>query len=284
MTNHSLLLWLFLFLHGASGAVEVSVSVMKGDSVTLHTGVSELQTDNKVDWTHGDGTIIAKIENNQIKKKDPAGLFEGRLEIDSKTGSLTVKNIRTEDKGFYKLDIGGKKDLITKNFSVTVREGAKKVLVMERESIALHTGVIEIKGFDQIFWTFEGHLMAEINQETNQFFLHNISVVRFDGRLDLHRQTGDLIIRIVKTTDAGDYHLKMSNSSYTLQRTISVAVSEMDPPTLHLHPGYIALICVSVLMFGAAVFYVIRHKICKQKKQRGLASSQSTQNTGQGVL
>ncbi len=107
-------------------------------------------------------------------------------------------------------------------FPVTV--GVKAVLVTERDHVNLHTGVIDIRKYDLILWKTEGNVVAEINKETNLFGPRDENDLRFSGRLHLHRETGDLTISDSKTTDCGDYHLHMSNSAYTLQRTIRVTV------------------------------------------------------------
>ncbi len=52
------------------------VSVMKGDSVTLHTGVSELQRDDIIDWMNEDYDNIAQIKNNKTSTND------GDLKVD----------------------------------------------------------------------------------------------------------------------------------------------------------------------------------------------------------
>lgn len=212
MTNHSLILWLLLFLDGVSGAVEVSVSVMKGDSVTLHTGVSVLQTDNKVDWTHGDGTVVAEIENNKIKKEDPDRLFKGRLQVDNKTGSLTIKNITTEDKGFYKLDIGGKNDVIYKNFNVTIRDDLESVSVMEGDSVTLHTSVTQKQKDDQILWKFGDQDLngADAGREN----------------IHLNDQTGDLNITNIQKDQSGDYKMEINTNRMILHRKFRIINSD----------------------------------------------------------
>ncbi|KAL0161009.1 hypothetical protein M9458_044734, partial [Cirrhinus mrigala] len=98
------------------------------------------------------------------------------------------------------------------------------VSVMERDPVNLHTGVIEIRGYDLILWETEGKPVAEINKATNLFGPRDEDDLRFGGRLHLHRETGDLTITDSKTTDTGDYHLQMNKSAYTLQRTIRVTV------------------------------------------------------------
>uniref|UniRef100_A0A8C1PCM4 Si:dkey-182g1.6 n=1 Tax=Cyprinus carpio TaxID=7962 RepID=A0A8C1PCM4_CYPCA len=236
---------------------------MKGDSVTLHTNVSELQSDDIIDWMREDKLIIANVKNNEYEIKNnsptndvPDRSYEDRLELNHKTGSLTIKNITSQHEGTYILDIRGR-HLISKNFTVTVHGGMKNVSVMTGESIILLSGVLEIREYDLILWKFEDHLMAKISKRTNQFLLYDSAEGKFKGRLKLNREAGDLTISDSRSTDSGDYHLHMSNSEYTLQRTISVSVKVSG-----LHPGYIALICVCVV-FVPVLVALVTYYCCK---------------------
>ncbi|XP_073700599.1 natural killer cell receptor 2B4-like [Garra rufa] len=100
-----------------------SVSVTEGDHVTLYTDVN-VQKDDQILWTFGpQNTRIA-----EIIKRDQINLifvsndvsFRDKLMMDNQTGSLTIRNIRSEHTGLYKLTviISGKTSL--KSFSVTV--------------------------------------------------------------------------------------------------------------------------------------------------------------------
>uniref|UniRef100_A0A8C2C364 Ig-like domain-containing protein n=1 Tax=Cyprinus carpio TaxID=7962 RepID=A0A8C2C364_CYPCA len=100
-----------------------SVSVLEGDSVFLNTDV-KVQRDDQILWTFGpQNTRIAEIiKRDQINfifvSND--GRFRDKLQMDNQTGSLTIRNIRSEHTGLYKLliIISGKTSL--KSFSVTV--------------------------------------------------------------------------------------------------------------------------------------------------------------------
>ncbi len=98
-----------------------SVSVMEGDSVTLHTDVTEIHDD--ILWTFGaEKYFIAKINKQQqilSTFNGTDGRFRDRLKLDNQTGSLTITNITTEHAGLYKVDISGVK-LISRTFSVSV--------------------------------------------------------------------------------------------------------------------------------------------------------------------
>ncbi|XP_077081473.1 SLAM family member 5-like [Siphateles boraxobius] len=106
------------------GADEVkSVSVMEGDSVLLHSDVTEIHEDDDILWKFGtENSIIAKISREKqifCTYNGPDGRFRDRLKLDHQTGSLTITNIRSTDTGLYTLDIFGAEHS-SKTFSVSV--------------------------------------------------------------------------------------------------------------------------------------------------------------------
>uniref|UniRef100_A0A671LYF8 Ig-like domain-containing protein n=1 Tax=Sinocyclocheilus anshuiensis TaxID=1608454 RepID=A0A671LYF8_9TELE len=109
---------------GKSCVFGESVSVMEGDSVTLHTDVTEIHEDDDILWKFGaDNSLIAEIsrEKQIFSTYDdvPDGRFRDRLKLDHQTGSLTITNITSEHAGLYKLEIIGVK-WSSKTFSVSV--------------------------------------------------------------------------------------------------------------------------------------------------------------------
>ncbi|XDV23378.1 hypothetical protein PO909_027971 [Leuciscus waleckii] len=117
--------WFCLYyerLFGVFGVEKGEITkVTEGDSVTLNITV---QRGEELLWLFGpQGTIIA-----QINKKDGVfdtnedadhGRFRGRLELDLETGSLTIRNIRTDHAGRYQLQIISK-TVSYKTFTVSV--------------------------------------------------------------------------------------------------------------------------------------------------------------------
>ncbi|XP_051978022.1 uncharacterized protein LOC127639811 isoform X2 [Xyrauchen texanus] len=94
---------------------------MKGDSVTLHTDLNQIQDDDEIEWTFGPEHIrIARIKRKIVSTYDDVlGRFRGRLHLNHQTGDLTITNVTTEHAGHYQLIIiTGKKT--TNYFSVTV--------------------------------------------------------------------------------------------------------------------------------------------------------------------
>ncbi len=101
-----------------------SVSVMEGDSVLLHTTVTEVPEDDDILWKYGaEKSLIAEISKVAgIFFTHTDGRFRDRLKLDSKTGSLTITNITAEHAGLYDLEINGEKETL-KTFSVFVYGG-----------------------------------------------------------------------------------------------------------------------------------------------------------------
>uniref|UniRef100_A0A672NJ40 Ig-like domain-containing protein n=1 Tax=Sinocyclocheilus grahami TaxID=75366 RepID=A0A672NJ40_SINGR len=97
-----------------------SVSVMEGDSATLNNDVN-VQRDDLILWMFGPQyTRIAEINKQVIDIFNSNVKFRYRLQMNSQTGSLTIRNIRTEHSGLYKLAIFSSRGTTYKNFSVTV--------------------------------------------------------------------------------------------------------------------------------------------------------------------
>ncbi|XP_058616584.1 uncharacterized protein LOC131530377 isoform X2 [Onychostoma macrolepis] len=99
------------------------LSATKGSSETLHTD-AELQKHDLILWRFGaEGSLIAKgdTEDNHTAYYDgDDGRFRGRLEMDSKTGSLTITDLETEHTGEFRLKIISDRRIVFKRFTVTV--------------------------------------------------------------------------------------------------------------------------------------------------------------------
>ncbi|XP_056098493.1 CD48 antigen-like [Rhinichthys klamathensis goyatoka] len=107
MSSHLCVLILFVLsgVFGAGTDKVKSVSVTEGDSVTLNTDV-QVQRDDHILWMFGpQDTRIAEIHRQNIYIDDTDVIFEEIIQMDNQTGSLTIRNIRTEHTGLYKLVI-----------------------------------------------------------------------------------------------------------------------------------------------------------------------------------
>ncbi|XP_048038714.1 uncharacterized protein LOC125263674 isoform X2 [Megalobrama amblycephala] len=109
--------FIFIYLwHLVDGVNVNTVSVMEGDSVTLHNRDVDK---SYAQWSFGPKKTIIIIQFNGGKSDITYFNVErirDRLQIDNQTGSLTIRNIQTTDNGLYELLM--KKDRLL--FNVTV--------------------------------------------------------------------------------------------------------------------------------------------------------------------
>ncbi|XP_039522261.1 uncharacterized protein si:dkey-182g1.6 [Pimephales promelas] len=251
-----------------------SVSVLEGDTVTLHTGVTKKQRDDQILWKFKDQVI------NTDRLNGPDARWSN-IDLNDQTGEITIRNIRRDQTGDYKVEINTSSMILHRKRFITVDE-VKTVSVNEGDSIILRTGVINIQECDQILWKFVDHLIAKINKGENQFSLFSADG-RFEGRLHPDYQSGSLTISNSNITDSGDYHLKMSNSTYTIQRNISVSVRP-DPrsPDPGPHTNYI-LVCGLVFGIGFLVASATAVAIfCYKERKKERAGFDAVQNPGSG--
>ncbi|XP_048038544.1 SLAM family member 6-like [Megalobrama amblycephala] len=102
---------------------QTAVSVKEGDSVTLHTNSKYIEKETEITWRFGSNEIlIAEVIENNGHIYDCDGLpFKDRLQLDSQTGDLTVRNTIKSDSGIFKLQINNISENCW-NFNVTVSE------------------------------------------------------------------------------------------------------------------------------------------------------------------
>lgn len=105
-----------------------TVSAPLGKSVTLNTGVTEIQSCDVVQWRFGkSGTdetnpfvVIARLNelhNGDCQDHDES--LRDRVHLDQNTGYLTINDIKPTDCGVYKLNIERKgRSMISKTFLV----------------------------------------------------------------------------------------------------------------------------------------------------------------------
>ncbi|XP_048039273.1 uncharacterized protein LOC125264072 [Megalobrama amblycephala] len=283
-----LLFFLFLlFVEGVSGA-ETDESVMEGDSVTLHTDITEIQNDDTILWLFGPrdsviSQIARKADFTSFFVTDDAG-FRGRLQVDQKTGSLTIRNTRIRHSGRYKLSVSREKTT-TKIFNVTVfavaggTDGVKSQSVMEGKSVTLQNNV-EVQRDDLIVWRFgdEGILLAKIDLETKEISLNDADE-RFRGRLQLN-QNGSLIIKKTKTEHTGLYELQIRGRESD-QRFLLTVTAVAGPG---LSAGVLAGIVVAALLVAAVLVSVVIYYRCKiSKLKKRMNDAEAVEETKMSV-
>ncbi|KAA0711811.1 hypothetical protein E1301_Tti022042 [Triplophysa tibetana] len=210
---------------------------IEGRSVTLKTGLNELQTDHEILWMFDDASkILAKINRETNEMSIPGNAderFRDRLKLNDTTGDLIITHSKTSDSGNYKMKIRDSTDTIHRRFRVYVYEinvPEEFLVVTEGRSVTLKTGLNELQTDHEILWMFnyESTILAKINRETNETSIPGNADERFRDRLKLNDKTGDLIITHSKTSDSGEYKMKIRDSTETRQRRFRVSVKEID--------------------------------------------------------
>ncbi|XP_056118647.1 uncharacterized protein LOC130096041 [Rhinichthys klamathensis goyatoka] len=251
--NIVLLSVILAFLNGVSGeaAEAKKQSVLEGDSITLHTYLTEIHKVDLMLWMYGaQSSIIAKLngKSQRISFYDvDDGRFGDRLQLDIQTGSLSISDVRTKHSGDYQLKIIST-ETSYKTFSVTVHDVffAGITNKKEGESVTLHTGVNEIQKHDAILWMF-GPLIPDTFVAEINITIHKISCS--DDRLRLDDQTGSLTITNTRTTDTGVYQLQITNTKETFYKRFNVFVAVPEPGP---SSGGLATLCFCVLLVVAA--------------------------------
>ncbi|XP_067271532.1 carcinoembryonic antigen-related cell adhesion molecule 1-like isoform X2 [Pseudorasbora parva] len=217
----------------------VSVSVMEGDSITLHTDVKIKQQED-IKW-YFNGICISQISDVQSKNctddqcEDMGyGRFTNRLNMNCHTGSLTITSTSTTDSGVYKLKIFINSSDSEKTFIVTVHGSsgvvADEVSVMEGDSVTLQTGV-QTNQQDRIRWYYKDIRIAQINRDQSKVCTDvqcNEGTERFRDRLKLDHQTGSLTITNISTEDSGEYQLQISSGSSDSEKIFIITLYDVS--------------------------------------------------------
>ncbi|XP_048036200.1 uncharacterized protein LOC125261683 isoform X2 [Megalobrama amblycephala] len=214
----SLCLWHLVGVFGDDADEVKSVSVMKGDSVTLNIDVTEVHKYLLIQWAFGSTRIAEfnRLTQTNSTYDGPDERFRDRLKLDQ-TGSLTITNTTTTDSGLYQLTIVSRGSSYI-NFNLTVYDVTneeKSVSVMEGDSVTLNTDVTEAQKYLLIQWTFGGTRIAEVSRLMQTSSTYDGPDERFRDRLKVD-QTGSLTITNTTTTDSGLYQLTIVSrgSSY----------------------------------------------------------------------
>nr|XP_055073061.1 uncharacterized protein LOC129453022 [Misgurnus anguillicaudatus] len=209
ITQKMITLSSFVFVFAGVSGDDVTVTVMKGDDVTLNPNVIH----EMLRWKFKD-IDITTIEQ-----------FSNRLNVNSQTGYLTIQNIRTEDTGEYKLEIKTIMDKLFKpfkTFNVIINDKVESVSVMKEDSITLDTKT-PTQPDDVIEWKFKNTLIAKMDRRIHPQ-PDPVLGERFSGRLHVDLR-GSLIITHIKTNESGLYDVNITNSKHIIQKRFSVTVT-----------------------------------------------------------
>ncbi|XP_065099456.1 uncharacterized protein [Paramisgurnus dabryanus] len=225
----TLLFLISLFINGV--VTDDSMSVYEGDSVTLHTDLTDIQTDHLINWRFGDQQdLIAKInraDNNSLRIYDDVldGIFRDRLQVNNQTGDLIITNITTQHNGLYQLEIIRGK-ITKKTFNINV-SGDKVKTVAVGDSVILVNNVTKKPGDEKMVLRIR-HNNSPVAEIIGTVLTYNVNGERFRDRLKVDDHTGDLIIRDITTDDSGSFEVDIivGSHTYTIHRSFSIPVKD----------------------------------------------------------
>lgn len=127
-----------------------TVAVRVGETVTLNTGVTAIQSFDVLQWRFGElytestnpFTVILKLnETNNVDGNCPDETVRHRVKLDQQNGYLTISDFRPTDFGIYKLNISRNgKNMISKSF--IVRDSSENGQNVPEEATSLMNGEI----------------------------------------------------------------------------------------------------------------------------------------------
>ncbi|XP_060771663.1 uncharacterized protein LOC132882588 [Neoarius graeffei] len=219
----------------AAGDETVTLQEVEGTTITLHTGITGIQSDAQILWFYGpekaeEKTLISQVFNGKTVT-DISERFKERLQLDRISGALTIRNISRNLSGVYLLHVITDR-LSSRTFSVSVygllcAAGDETVTLQEVEgtTITLHTGITGIQSDAQILWFYgpeKGEEKILISQVFKGETVTEISE-RFKERLQLDRISGALTIRNISRNLSGVYLLQVLTPRLS-SRTFSISV------------------------------------------------------------
>uniref|UniRef100_A0A3B4CUC4 Ig-like domain-containing protein n=1 Tax=Pygocentrus nattereri TaxID=42514 RepID=A0A3B4CUC4_PYGNA len=245
--------WNFLYIHTtfslstvsgllcSAGEEVVRLQELEGNTVTIHTGLTGVQSDAHILWFYGPENADIKIVNSEsfegkIITNYYSQRFRDRLQLNRTSGSLTIRNISREDSGVYKLQINtekrSKRELSRKEkcsvnllalptFSLSIVSGllcsageeVVRLQELEGNTVTIHTGLTGVQSDAHILWLY-GPENADIKIVNSDSFegkiITNYDSERFRDRLQLNRTSGSLTIRNISREDSGVYKLQIN--------------------------------------------------------------------------
>ncbi|KAI5085959.1 natural killer cell receptor 2B4-like, partial [Silurus meridionalis] len=87
----------------------VTLQEVERTTITLHTGITGIQTDAQILWSYGPEKAEEIILNSQMFNGETvteiSERFKERLQLDRTSGALTIRNISRNHSGVYLLQV-----------------------------------------------------------------------------------------------------------------------------------------------------------------------------------
>ncbi|XP_016111022.1 SLAM family member 5-like [Sinocyclocheilus grahami] len=195
-----------------------TVKVMEGGVLNLHPGLEDLKGDVQIMWTSESGR-----ENNRLAQMHQGKIythydmrFTGRVQLDRKTGILTIMDIRTNESGLYEALIIINTLITGRRYKVHVYAPVSVPAIRSSSSVSVHQS-------------------TGTSQETEEFCSVLCSVKNDQGVFISWYKGGEML----KQTSNPDLNINLSLAlelHYNDPETYScTAVNPVSNKTVHLH-------------------------------------------------
>ncbi|XP_056614094.1 natural killer cell receptor 2B4-like isoform X2 [Triplophysa dalaica] len=242
---------LIFVVNGVFGDEVKSVSVMEGESVTLHT---DIQREDGIKWYYGpENTVVAMINgvasSTNISNDER---FIDRVMMDNQTGDLIITHITSQNSGLYKLRISRNKKVSYKNFNLTVYSHLpvpviSRVSSSERSNCSVLCSVMNVSHDVSVSW-YKGKSL-----------LSSISVSDLNIRLSLPLE--------VEYQDTNTYRCVVNNPITNL--TQHLHITQLCHMSSDSPPVWVIIISVVFALLICVIFIIIII-ILKRKHHKGL--------------
>ncbi|XP_051550719.1 uncharacterized protein LOC127438849 isoform X2 [Myxocyprinus asiaticus] len=151
-------------------------TVTEGHSFTLDTDVTEIQGKDRIVWTFkfGNCSAIVSSQSKDIYDSNCDETYRDRLQLDSRTGSLTIRNASTTDSGLYELQIYNNTVIRNKTFKISVIITAPD-LHTSYNVLILCCAVLLFLAVGVIYWYFYWRKCRRADQEAGAYKLNCFS-------------------------------------------------------------------------------------------------------------
>ncbi|KAA0711970.1 hypothetical protein E1301_Tti021802 [Triplophysa tibetana] len=256
----ALCLWLARGVFGVDPEEVKSVSAMDGDSVTLHTNLTHIQTDIQILWTFKLNTRLAEIikrEQMNIFFVSKDVIFRDHLQMNNQTGSLNITNIKTEHTGLYQLQIISDKISYT-SFTVIVHAHLPVPVIIRNSSQCSSSSERSSVSKCVLMCSVMNVTHVNLSWYKGNSLFSSISVSDLNIRLSLPLE--------VEYHDTNTYRCVVSNP--ITNHTQHLNINDVCQPCsdfLHLH--FILLTAVAV-MLPVVISVILVWRFKKYKKQK----------------
>ncbi|KAL6468220.1 hypothetical protein MHYP_G00238970 [Metynnis hypsauchen] len=176
-------------------------SLWVGDSFQLDIQDRHLEFD-ELYWVVNGSKDILKYSSVTKKTKEYPG-YEGRVEFNETTYSLTLKNLQKNDSGLYEAKTSSYELKIVVNYTLSVLE-PRNVSVGDSVHLDIQDPVLKS---DDLLWVFNGSDNILRYYSDTKKTKHYPG---YEGRVEFNVETYSLTLKNLQKTDSGLYEAKAS--------------------------------------------------------------------------